>query len=96
MGKNRVTAKNQVPAGSSDSAARNITAANLINNIYFVVCIGLIPSYSLYQHTDVLPVYSYMYKPFLVITYSTSCYSNFAGPGQPFWLDPTGHATHGC
>ena len=95
MGKNRVTAKNQVPAGSSDSAARNITAANLINNIYFVVCIGLIPSYSLYQHTDVLPVYSYMYKPFLVI-YSTSCHSHFAGSSQPFWLDPMGQATRRC
>ena len=40
---------------------------SLINNIYFVICIGLILSYSLYQHTDVLPVYSYMYKPFLAI-----------------------------
>ena len=57
---------------------------SLINNIYFVICIGLIRSYlklwhlilslktllvdiSLYQHTDILPVHSYMYKPFLAI-----------------------------
>ena len=60
---------------------------NLIDNIYFVICIGLIQSYFktltsysvtidttgwllLYQHTDVLLVYSYMlcrYKPFSAI-----------------------------
>ena len=65
---------------------RNITVAKF-NNIYFVICIELTPSYLrlwhlilspsahlvdilLYQHRDVLLIYSYMicmHKPFLAI-----------------------------
>ena len=45
LGQNRVTAENQVRAGLSHSAARNILLSILIDNIYFVICIGLIQGY---------------------------------------------------
>ena len=44
---NRVIAKHQVQAGSSHSAAQRfiLLLPNLIDNIYFVICIGLIQRY---------------------------------------------------
>ena len=47
LGQNGVTAKNRVRAGSSHSTAQRIKLLLpiLINDIYFLLCIGLIQNY---------------------------------------------------